>query len=84
MKAVFQLFFLLCILNNTIAQRPPVPNLPFIDQEEAGFNVDSLNALEARIANTEHRDFSPVWWSSKTSKLADRVVLQHLLEKSDP
>lgn len=49
----FSFFF---ILNFTQGQ--PVPNLPYGNQEEAGFNVDSLDALEARINNTEHRDFT--------------------------
>ncbi len=43
---------------SALAQRPSVPNLPVVDQELAGFNIDSLNALEATIANTAHKDFA--------------------------
>lgn len=58
MKAIFPLFFLFGTLHLAIAQRLPVPNLPYIDQEEAGFIVDSLVALQTKIANTEHKDFT--------------------------
>lgn len=43
---------------NLHGQMPPVPNLPRVSQEEVGFNVDSLDALEEQISNTEHRDFA--------------------------
>lgn len=45
----------LCISISSCAQ--PIPNLPYVNQELAGFNVDSLNILEARISNFEHKDF---------------------------
>lgn len=58
MKAIFPLFFLFGTLHLAVTQRSPVPNLPYIDQEEAGFIVDSLVALQTKIANTEHKDFT--------------------------
>ncbi|MEQ9305291.1 MAG: serine hydrolase [Marinoscillum sp.] len=54
----FYLVLLFCIPRNTSAQRTPAPNLPTVDQELAGFNIDSLNVLESIIANTEHKDFT--------------------------
>lgn len=49
-----------CLLISTIsyAQRKPIANLPWGNQKEVGFNVDSLDALEASISNTQHKDFA--------------------------
>lgn len=38
-------------------QYPPIPNLPKITPEEAGFNRDSINALDDFISNFEQNDF---------------------------
>jgi len=58
MRAIILSFCLFCLFSSVFAQRPAVPNLPRGNQEAAGFNVDSLDALEAIIANSEHRDFT--------------------------
>ncbi len=58
MKSILLLFCLFTVFGTSLAQRRAVPNLPRMNQEKAGFNVDSLDALEARIANTTHRDFT--------------------------
>ncbi|WNJ18491.1 serine hydrolase [Pontibacter sp. G13] len=58
MRPLHGLFVLIFACSPALAQRPPVPQLPVLDQAAAGFNVDSLNALEAKIAETEHRDFT--------------------------
>lgn len=56
---IFVLFIcLFFFINSAFAQNAPIPNLPLANQKEAGFNVDLLNLLEERIANTEHRDFT--------------------------
>ncbi|MBO3698154.1 serine hydrolase [Roseivirga sp. E12] len=48
----------LCILAPAYAQMPPVPNLPYTNLEEAGFNRDSMNVLYDKIDNFEHGDFT--------------------------
>jgi len=35
----------------------PIPNLPAISPEEAGFNRDSINALDDTISNFQQRDY---------------------------
>lgn len=42
---------------SSYGQRPPLPNLPSISVEDAGFNRDSINVLYDRVENFEHRDF---------------------------
>ena len=39
------------------AQYPPIPNLPKITPEAAGFNRDSINALDDFISDFEQNDF---------------------------
>lgn len=56
MKAAIT-FFLLLISFCCLAQRPPIPNLPTISLEEAGFNRDSINALNDYIEGYEQNDF---------------------------
>ena len=55
-----RLFIILFGLGLTISsygQRKPIPNLPTISLEDAGFNVDSINNLYTVIENTRHKDF---------------------------
>lgn len=56
MRLVVILCFL-CLTISTFAQRPPVPNLPEINAEGAGFNSDSVNVLYDKVENTPQRDF---------------------------
>lgn len=56
MKAIFT-FLLLCISLYAYAQYPPIPNLPTISPGEAGFNRDSINALDDFISDFEQNDF---------------------------
>lgn len=57
MKAII-LSLCLCFLSNvTLAQRKAIPNLPLSSLEEAGFNRDSINALDDMIANFPQNDF---------------------------
>ncbi len=39
------------------AQRPPIDHLPTMSPEEAGFNQDSINALDDVISDFEQNDF---------------------------
>lgn len=55
---LFIMLSCLCLSIISYGQRKTIPNLPRMNQEEAGFNVDSLDALEASISNTEHKDFT--------------------------
>ena len=50
---------LLLILSPILSygQRPPIPDLPAISPEEAGFDRDSINALDDIIDNFEQRDY---------------------------
>ncbi len=41
----------------SIAQRPPIPHLPTMSLEEAGFNRDSINALDDIISDFDQNDF---------------------------
>lgn len=56
MKAIITiaLIFVSCYSH---AQYSPIPNLPKITPEEAGFNRDSINALDDFISNFEQNDF---------------------------
>jgi CubicO group peptidase (beta-lactamase class C family) len=51
------LFLVLCLSISSFAQYPPIPNLPKISIEKAGFNRDSINALDDFISNFEQNDF---------------------------
>ena len=48
----------LCLTTISFAQRPPIPDLPAIIPEEAGFSQDSLNALDDFISGFEQNDFT--------------------------
>ncbi len=55
-----RLLILLSCLSLSItsfAQRAPIPNLPPINWEDAGFNLDSINALIPIMDNFQHKDF---------------------------
>lgn len=47
----------LCVSISSHGQRPPVPNLPSVSLEDAGFNRDSIEELISRIDNFQQRDF---------------------------
>lgn len=53
----FLLITFLVLVCFSMAQRPPIPNLPQIDLETAGFNRDSIDVLYEKVENTPHRDF---------------------------
>lgn len=57
MKSSYLIILFFALSLNILAQRPPIPNLPRIDIEEAGFNMDSINALDQFIYNSEQNDF---------------------------
>lgn len=55
-----RLFIVLSCLFLSISlfgQRPAVPNLPYLDSEDAGFNRDSIDELYTMIDETPHKDF---------------------------
>ena len=57
MKSIL-LFSTLCCLSTLLhGQMPPIPNLPAISPEEAGFNRDSINALDDMISDFRQNDF---------------------------
>ena len=56
MRLFIAFFFLLQCLTS-LAQYPPIPDLPKITPEEAGFSRDSINALDDFISNFEQNDF---------------------------
>jgi len=60
MKTTITFLLFCCILTFAFAQRPPVPNLPRADQSKIGFDVDALDAFEAKISNTKHKDFTGI------------------------
>ena len=47
----------LCLSISSYGQRPPIPNLPLASLEEAGFNRDSINALDDIISDFQQNDF---------------------------
>jgi len=51
------LFYLILLSTSLFAQRKPIPNLPTISIEEAGFNRDSINAIDDTISNFKQRDY---------------------------
>ena len=57
MKSIILTLCLLCLSIFSYGQRPPVPNLPYLSVEEAGFNRDSIDALIEIIDHFEQRDF---------------------------
>lgn len=57
MKAFGFLLYLFSFSITAFAQRPPIPDLPSIDWEDAGFNADSINALIPVLDNFEQKDF---------------------------
>jgi len=57
MKAIVLLACLFCFSISSYGQRPPVPNLPSVSLEEAGFNRDSIDNLIEKIDNLQQRDF---------------------------
>ncbi len=50
-------FIILSLSTSSYGQRKPVPNLPVMSLEEAGFNRDSTDALIDKINNFQQRDF---------------------------
>ena len=51
------LFFLTLFSTSLFAQRKPIPEFPAISPEEAGFNRDSINAIDDTISNFQQRDY---------------------------
>ena len=54
---LFIILSCLCVYISLHGQRPPIPNLPSVSLEDAGFNRDSIDELIARIDNFQQRDF---------------------------
>ena len=55
-----RLFLILSFISLSIfsyGQLNPIPSLPAISPEEAGFNRDSINALDDTISNFQQRDY---------------------------
>ncbi len=57
MKRKFLVFFQLFLSFATYAQMKSIPHLPAISPEEAGFNRDSIDALQDTISRFRQRDF---------------------------
>lgn len=57
MKRKFLILFLLFLSFSTHAQMKPIPYLPAISPEDAGFNKDSINALTDTISKFKQRDY---------------------------
>ncbi|MPR35459.1 serine hydrolase domain-containing protein [Salmonirosea aquatica] len=57
MKLKFLIFFLLFISLSAHAQMKAIPDLPAITPEKAGFNRDSINALDDTISKFNPRDY---------------------------
>ena len=57
MKELILILSILCLSISSNAQRPPIPNLPAISWEDAGFDIDSINALIPIMDNFQHNDF---------------------------
>jgi CubicO group peptidase (beta-lactamase class C family) len=53
----FLISLLLCYATCSYSQLKPIPNLPTISPEEAGFNRDSINALDDIISDFKQRDY---------------------------
>ena len=54
---LFIILSCLCLSIYSYGQRPPAPNLPLASLEDAGFNRDSINALDDIISNFPQNDF---------------------------
>jgi len=57
MKAQILTLLLSLLCTSYFAQRPPIPNLPVMSPAEAGFNRDSINALDDMISDFDQNDF---------------------------
>ena len=57
MKELTLLLSLFCLSISSTAQRTPIPNLPTISWENAGFYIDSINALIPIMDNFQQKDF---------------------------
>ncbi|SEL99076.1 serine hydrolase domain-containing protein [Parapedobacter koreensis] len=57
MKRKFLILFLLSLSFSTYAQMKAIPNLPAISPEDAGFNKDSINALNDTLSKFRQRDY---------------------------
>lgn len=57
MRLTTLLLSLFCLPVITLAQRPPINNLPPINWEDAGFNLDSINALIPTMDDFQQKDF---------------------------
>ena len=57
MKKKFLIFFLLLLTYSTYAQMKAIPNIPTVSPADAGFNKDSINALNDTISKFKQRDF---------------------------
>ena len=57
MKRKFIILFLLCLSFSTYAQMKAIPNLPAINPVDAGFNKDSIKALNDTLSKFRQRDF---------------------------
>jgi CubicO group peptidase (beta-lactamase class C family) len=57
MKQRLWTLFLLLVSCSTYAQMKPIPYLPVLSPEKAGFNKDSINALTDTIAKFKQRDY---------------------------
>lgn len=57
MKAITLLLCLCCLFISSYGQRPPIPNLPSVNWEDAGFNLDSINALIPIMDDFQQKDF---------------------------
>lgn len=53
----FLILFFVSISLFLYGQMKPIPHLPAINPEEAGFNIDSINILDDTISNFEQRNY---------------------------
>ena len=56
MRVLF-VFLYLGLSSLSYGQRAPIPHLPAISPQEAGFHRDSINALDDTISNFQQRDY---------------------------
>lgn len=54
---LFLIFLFVSLSILSYGQRKPIPHLPRISPEKAGFNRDSINALDDTISNFQQRDY---------------------------
>lgn len=57
MKTILHVLALLFLSISSYGQRPPIDGLPPISLEDAGFNLDSINALIPIMDNFQQKDF---------------------------